>query len=374
MMRINSTRTIHSRSLFLLLCILLSNTYSCTFRSNQDIYPCLSVVFDSTTNPNASCFRIPALACAPNGDLIAVVDERISGCGDLRMNPDINIVMRRSTDGGKSWAEKKTLVDYPRGQSASDPSLIIDSDSGEVLLIYNYMDLERGKDRYFFHLIRSRDNGQSWTEPEDITPQLSLPEQADMFRFITSGRGLQTRAGRLIHTMVYPGLGVRLIASDDHGQSWYLLSQLISPADESKLVELDDGTLLLNSRANGVGCRYIHLSGDGGKTWLSRPANDLPDPGCNASMLLIENIPGSNRGGILLFSNVSDTAIRRNLEVKISDDGGESWKQGKAIWPGSAAYSSLCRMENGEIGVLFERNNYSEVAFARFPLSWLQGE
>ena len=101
-----------------------------------------------------SCYRIPAITTAPDGSLIAAIDERVPSCGDLKWSRDINIVMRRSTDGGRTWSPVRKVADFPDGQSASDPSLITDTVSGTVFLFYNFMDHDRAKDVYFFHVMR----------------------------------------------------------------------------------------------------------------------------------------------------------------------------------------------------------------------------
>ena len=123
-----------------------------------------------------SCYRIPSLVTAPNGDLIAAIDERVPSCGDLKWNRDINIVIRRSSDNGNNWTEIETIIDYPDGRSASDPSMIVDRMTGKVFLFYNYMDLDHEKDVYYLHVMTSTDNGKSWSEPIDITGQISKTE------------------------------------------------------------------------------------------------------------------------------------------------------------------------------------------------------
>ncbi len=108
-------------------------------------------LFSTKMQPDVSCYRIPAIVTAPNGDLIAAIDERVPSCGDLKWNDNINIVIRRSTDNGLSWSEIETIVDYPIGQSASDPSMIVDKVTGEVFLFFNYMDLQSEKDVFYLN-------------------------------------------------------------------------------------------------------------------------------------------------------------------------------------------------------------------------------
>ena len=95
-------------------------------------------LFNTSMRDGVACYRIPALVTAVNGDLVAVMDERVTSCADLGGNKDINIVGRRSGDGGMTWSDLETIVDHEFGKSASDPSLIVDRETGELFLFYNF--------------------------------------------------------------------------------------------------------------------------------------------------------------------------------------------------------------------------------------------
>lgn len=328
-------------------------------------------LFNAETVDGVECFRIPAIVTAPNGDLIAAIDERVPGCGDLKWSKDINIVIKRSTDNGKTWSAMETVVDFPFGQSASDPSMIVDRDTKEIFMFYNYMDLDKAKDVYYFHVVKSADNGKTWSKPEDITDQISKEEWLTDFKFITSGRGIQTRNGKLLHTMVNLNNGLHLFASDDHGKSWYLIDTPIQPADESKVIELADGSWMINARVNKAGMRYVHLSTDEGKTWTTTPEPGLIDPGCNAAIIRYTAIEDGFKKNRLLFSNAKMENGRENMTVRISYDEGKTWSEGKTIYSGSSAYSSLTILENGDIGLFFEQDDYTKNPFVSFSLKWL---
>jgi sialidase-1 len=329
-------------------------------------------LFDARTTDGVECYRIPALITAPNGDLIAAIDERIPGCADLRGSKDINIVQRRSTDNGETWTAIETVIDFPYGQSASDPSLIVDKETNEVFLFYNYMDLDKEKDVYYLHMMKSGDNGKTWTEPKDITSEMTKPEWKNDFKFITSGRGVQTEDGRLLHTLVRLKEGVYLFGSDDHGKTWFLIDTPVKPADESKVIQLTNGDYMINSRVNtGAGHRYVHTSKDKGKTWKTIPEKQLVDPGNNASIVRYTAKKNGADKDRLLFSNSNSTKGRKNLTVRISYDEGKTWSEGKTIYAGGSAYSSLTILENGEIGVFFEKDDYKENSFVSFSLAWL---
>ncbi|MDY0215574.1 MAG: sialidase family protein [Bacteroidales bacterium] len=333
--------------------------------------PKLINLFSSEMQKGVSCFRIPAIVTAPNGDLIAAIDQRVPSCGDLKWSNDINIVIRRSKDNGDSWSEIETIVDYPLGKSASDPSMIVDEITGTIFLFFNFMDLENEKDVYYLKVIKSTDNGKTWSQPEDISSQITKPEWHHDFKFITSGRGIQTQSGKLIHTLVNLEKGLYLFGSDDHGETWYFIDNPIVPADESKIVELSDGTWMINSRVQGAGLRFVHTSNDEGLTWLSKPDSALIDPACNASIIRYTSINKGADKNRLLFANAKMKDERKNMSIRISYDEGKTWTEGKTIYAGSAAYSSLTVLSNGDIGLFFEKDNYQQNVFVRLTLEWL---
>jgi sialidase-1 len=328
-------------------------------------------LFNAKMWAGVSCYRIPAIITAPNGDLVAAIDERVPSCGDLKWSKDINIVMRRSVDNGDSWSEIETVVDYPFGKSASDPSMIVDKVTGAIFLFYNFMDLDNEKDVYYLKVMKSMDNGRTWSSPIDITSQIAKSEWHNDFKFITSGRGIQASSGKLLHTLVNLEKGLHLFGSDDHGESWYLIDNPIIPGNESKIVELVDGTWMINSRINGKGFRFVHTSTDEGATWLSKPDSSLIDPGCNASIIRYTSIKEGADKNRLLFSNAKMKENRINMTVRISYDEGKSWTKGKTIYNEGSAYSSMSILANGDIGLFFEKDNYQENVFVRLTLKWL---
>jgi sialidase-1 len=330
-------------------------------------------LFNAENNKDVSCYRIPALATAPNGDVIVAIDERVPSCGDLKWSDDINIVIRRSTDHGKTWTLIERVIDFPLGKSASDPSMIVDKVTGEIFMFYNYMDLENEKDVYYLHVIKSKDNGKTWSKPIDITSQIAKPEWHNNFKFITSGRGIQTSSGKLLHCMVNLNNGMHVFGSDDHGKSWKLYDVPIKPANESKIVELHDGRWMINSRANNKGIRYVHISDDEGKTWETHAEEALIDPSCNASIIQYD-FKKKKKGTPLIFSNANDAEKRENMTVRISFDNGKTWSKGKTIYKGGSAYSTLTVLANGDIAICFEKDDYKENVFVSFSFDWLLDE
>lgn len=313
-------------------------------------------------------YRIPAIITAMNGDLLAVIDARRNNAADLIHQRTIDITYKRSTDNGRSWGAMKTIADFPEGQGASDASLILNRENGEIFCFYNWM----GKSREFrFYMQRSKDHGHTWSEPKDITDQITPKGWNTLdFKFITSGRGIQTRDGVLMHNIVHlPTRAVYLFSSKDGGDTWSVNETPVKPGDESKVVELNDGSLMVNSRLN-PDYRWVHLSSDGGNTWLSEKDFQLPDPRCNAAIIRYTSTLDGYAKDRLIFSNAGSQTGRENLTIRISYDEGRTWSSGKVVNPGPSAYSSLTILENGDIGVLYENGN-ARTKFASFSLEAL---
>lgn len=336
--------------------------------------PVPQAVFTKDLRAGVACYRIPALIVAPDGTLVAAADERVDSCGDMDKNRDINIVMRASRDGGRTWSPIETVVDYPHGVTASDPSLIADRVTGALLLFYNYMDHDTAPGVYRLHVMRSDDAGRSWHAPRDITDQVIKPEWRAGFHFITSGNGAQTASGRLLHTLT-TRRGAYVITSDDHGEHWALVDTPLQPGDESRIVELPDGTWMVNSRtSHTLGRRHTHLSRDQGNTWESRPEPALVDPGCNAGLTAFPQTAPDNAPPLLLFSNANAPRHRVNLSIRHSRDNGTTWSAAKTVYPGSAAYSVLAPLDEDTVGLLFEKDEYNEIVFVRLGLDWITAD
>ena len=336
-------------------------TVNIQFSQNQFDYTDL---FNAENNPEVSCYRIPSIITAPNGDLIAAIDERVPSCGDLKWSRDINIVIRKSSDNGKTWGKIEKIIDYPLGQSASDPSMILDKQTNTIFLFYNYMDLDNQKDIYYLKYISSNDNGKSWSKPVDITNQISKENWKNDFKFITSGRGIQTKNGTLLHCLVNLQKGTHVFGSNNNGKTWFITETPTSPGDESKIVELNDGSWMVNSRVNKLGYRYSHFSNDDGKTWISKKEESIIDPGCNGSLIRYSH----GEKNLLLLTNINNKKERKEIVLRYSIDEGKSWSNPKIIYNGEAAYSSMTVIENGNLGLFCEMDNYTKNVFTSISI------
>lgn len=337
------------------------------------VYAVVSLLFDIPTQAqdNAEillfssgdygsiCYRIPALCEAPDGSLLAVADQRVPSCGDLLYNPNINLVLRKSTDQGQSWSPLRVIVDFPEGLSASDPSFIVDKEAGKIFLLFNFMD-HISQPRKFQHLVmESSDNGETWSEPVNITPQISSPEMENYFRFVTSGKGIQTSDGTLLHTLVTLEEGVFIIGSKDHGKTWFRLHTPIKPADETQIAEAADGSWILSARVNRKGYRLTYQSTDHGQSWKQIGDTLHADPGCNAGFVRLN----TNNQEIFLLTHIHHPTERKGLTLCFSTDDCQTWREHQIIKVGSAAYSSVVILPNGRVGVLYEKDDYRQIVF-----------
>ena len=322
-------------------------------------------------------YRIPALAVASDGSLIAVADRRGASQRDL---PNIiSVVCRRSTDGGRTWSPQRVIAqgDSATGATYGDAALIRDACTGALVCVFT-------GDRGFFdstpehpqriYCSRSFDNGLTWEAPRDISAQFRLPGWQGFFA--ASGALTQTKEGRLLFvadTRLSPERRLRdiyeyVIASDDGGETWRVLNpQARVPSDgrgnESKVVELTDGRLLMSIRTPG--CRRFSYSADGGRTWSEADSvPQLVEPDCNGDIIAVE------RGGrrLLLHSLPADAQERCNVSVYVSADEGTTWPLCIPLSDAPSAYSSLAGLPDGTIGCLLEEEDPADPAAYRILL------
>lgn len=323
---------------------------------------------------NGVClYRIPALVATKQQTLIAVCEARINRMEDPPNK--INLVMRRSPDNGRTWTPLRHIAQFGAEEAAADPCMLVDRDTGRIWIAYDYAVPRPGllHDRDMrFHLIYSDDDGETWSGPRDLTPALRKPGWLTIQS--APGIGIQTRAG----TLVFPAYThqdapgrCHLIYSRDHGETWEISSGAGRNSSESQIVELADGSVLINMRqAREKGCRSVAVTGDLGKTW-SDPVDDknLIDPGCQACVLRLTFPDAAGGRSRILFSNAAHPASRLNLTLRLSYDEGRTWPIAKLLHAERSMYSSLASLPDRAIGLLYERN--LNIAFARITLDWL---
>ncbi|GAB3249516.1 sialidase family protein [Larkinella harenae] len=348
------------------------------------------------------CYRIPAIVKAPGGQLLAFAEGRKAGCNDFG---DIDLVMRISADNGRTWGALRVVVDNGN-LLAGNPAPVFDRTdrafrNGRLFLFYNTStvsenDIRKGLGIREVWYKTSTDNGQTWSEAVNITTQVNRPNKPDVnpayafpedWRWYanTPGHALQIRKGgykgRIFvaanHTAgpLQPQFRegrAHGFYSDDHGKTWKLTPEVAYPgSNESTAAETSDGHVLLNSRnqSGDVKNRLLSLSKRGGEKWEPvRVAQDLPDPVCQGSMIDYQPRRGKH---VLLFSNPNSPTSRENLTIRFSTDDGQSWSAGKTVYGGPSAYSDLVIQQDGNIGVLYEKDKYDRIVYQSLTYDWL---
>lgn len=328
---------------------------------------------------NSRFYRIPAIVTAADGSIVTVADKRIEHNGDLPAK--IDIVSRRSVDGGRTWSDYVTVVENDETGGYGDAALVVDRNTGDILAIFTHGNGLRGATPGSIWVARSLDNGVTWQPPVDITSQIltASPDGEQPVKctgaFATSGRATQLADGRIIFTLVTKEEGnrhfkVHAVYSDDSGKTWRVSENPASTdGDESKTVQLADGTVLMSIRNRFGKLRKFSFSNDNGETWSPPvPVEDLPDPCCNGDIIRY------NRDGkdFLLQSLPGDPDLRKNVTLYVSHDNGKTWPVKKTVVHLPSAYSSITILPDGDIGVLTEEsaNNHRsyDIWFTRIPV------
>ena len=321
-------------------------------------------------------FRIPALVVTRRGATLAICEGRKTSRSD---HGDVDLVAKRSLDGGRSWGPLKLLYEEggDRRITIGNPCPVVDQDTGVVWLSFT-----RDNDDVF--MTSSDDEGKTWSKPRLITKQV----KAINWNWYATGpgNGIQLIRGPHQGRLVIPcdhrvnGIADRressrshVIFSDDHGKTWKRGEGTESKLNECAVVELANFSLMLNSRNFREPKRAVSLSRDGGITWSAPSADStLIEPNCQASFVRYTWAESEGGGkSRLLFSNPATTGSRHHLTVRLSYDEAKTWPVSKLLYEGSAAYSSLANLQDGHIGILYERDDYQKITFARFSLAWL---
>jgi sialidase-1 len=380
--------------LSLLLCI------SCACTTNFANEPILEKtdVFLSGMN-GVTLYRIPGIVVTTNGTVLAYCEARKDSRSDWG---EIEIHLRRSTDGGKTWDAPKQIahladriegnptnkIDGAREQTVNNPVAIVDRTSGTIEFLYcvNYA-------RCFS--IRSADHGITWSKPVEITDTFQPFRKRYDWKVIATGpgHGIQLQSGRLVvpiwlaygKTGEHKPSAAATIFSDDHGMTW-LAGEIAVPDEgdfgdpnETMVTSLSDGRVMLVTRSvSRPNRKLITISRDGANNWSTPIFHDqLWEPICMASIIQHPSTPST-----MLFSNPhslgrdkqgveipAGRGKRQNLAIKLSRDDGKTWPLNKTIEPGPSAYSDLTVLPDGMVLCLYEGDN--AIVGARFNLEWI---
>ncbi|WP_443046441.1 sialidase family protein [Streptomyces sp. DSM 40750] len=350
-------------------------------------------------------YRIPATITTREGAVLAFAEGRRNGAGDTG---NIDVVLRRSTDGGCTWGPLK-VVAAGKGDTRGNPAPVVDPRTGRIVLVTSYnsgtvteAQIMRGEvtaeqSRRVF-VQTSKDDGRRFSAPRDITADVKLPG----WRWYATGPGhavALTRgphAGRLVvpsnHSAAPPAdsadtgqepryYGAHAIHSDDGGTTWRIgfvddSYDGLDNANENSAAELPDGRLYFSARdqhGTSVGNRLDSYSGDGGES-LDRPYTVQPTlsdvPVVQGAVLQLPS------GGPLLFSGPSVPTARQSMSVWRSGDAGTTFTRSTTLSQRPAAYSDLVPLSGSRVGVLYETGAagpYESIEFRRLPLSGLPG-
>ena len=314
-------------------------------------------------------YRIPSLLMTGKGTILFVCEARKNNGSD---HGDIDLVLRRSENGGQTWSPQNVIADDGE-HTMGNPCLLQDRSSGVIWLSFS-------RDNKQVLLMRSSDDGRSWSKPRDITREV-LPAQ---WHWVGPGpgHGIQLQKGRLVMPC-WAGVEANVpfgatqlsyvFFSDDGGQTWHAGAAAgVERSDECEVVQRVDGSLYMTARSRHQKKRRAYaVSQDGGHSWLPAQYDDrLPEPSCQGSILRLSQ-QGSGQKNRVVLAHPSNPGSRTQMTVRLSYDECRSWPVAKVVYAGSSAYSDLGRNQAGEILLAFEKDGYAQISLIRVNLEWL---
>lgn len=312
-------------------------------------------------------YRIPGIEVLPSGRIVAVADKRIDSNKDLPGR--IDVVARYSDDNGKTWSPQIPVMTNDQGGGYGDPCIIYDRKEKALVVIATHgrglWDEGDLPSPARITVSRSTDGGETWSAPADITDQFygkpgSNAPIEGLTAFATSGRGLQTKDGRLMFALIsrrgekkWEPLDVFCIYSDDGGRTWTSSGHPIdTDGDETKFVQLPDGRVMasVRTRQQHQGRKFSYSS-DGGRTWTApERSTTLFDPACNGSIINWTTPEGKK----LLLHSLPAKEGRRDVAIWTSADNGKSWQPLRQTSYCPSVYSSMAILNDGTLGMLTE--------------------
>ena len=346
------------------------------------------------TNDRKINYRIPALLTLKNGNILAFADKRYNGAGDLPNK--IEVMVKISTNNGTNWTDEKrvTPISTSTMDGNGDTGCVLDRKTGDVLALVaagqGFLK-STSNDPIRIKVVRSKDGGESWLAPVDITSQVYGAGCKDLTRrnwqaaFVTSGNGLQMRNGRIIFV-----LNVRqttsafvenyILYSDDGGYKWRVSRG--SPknpkgGNEAKVVELNDGSLLMHIRWTPN--RLQSRSYDYGETWTEATViGSLPASSSNGDLIVYTSTKnGYDKDRLITLVdsrawNGRPSGYPGVPVFYVSYDEGMTWTNKKTLYQNAAGYSSLAILKDGSIGILAELGSSwnGPIYFLKASIEW----
>jgi sialidase-1 len=314
-------------------------------------------------------YRIPALLATKKGTLLAFCEARKNSARD---DGDIDLVLRRSSDGGNTWSAM-TVVHEEGGDAPitiGNPSPVQDRKTGVIHLVF-----ARNNQRVF--QMQSRDEGATWSGPVELTDALRPFDFAWTRVGIGPGHAIQLRGGRLLvpvwlNDRIKGNYRSAAMYSDDAGATWkaggIVPPAVATNANECMLYERRDGAVVVSLRS-AVHQRHTAISRDGGLTWSEpKPVDGVVDPVCQASILALPK-------GRVFFANPASEKRRIDMTLRLSKDDGATWPVARRLYEGPSGYSDLAAAKDGTIFCMFESGAkaYNDrIRFAKIPPGWLR--
>ncbi|MEU5303825.1 sialidase family protein [Streptomyces noursei] len=363
------------------------------------------VLFKAAYEKGYSCFRIPAIVRTVRGTLLAFAEGRVHDCGDAG---DIDLVLKRSTDGGRTWGPLQ-VVNHGDGDTHGNPAPLVDRRTGRIILAETYnkgrtdgLSCDVPCDRTP-HLQYSDDDGATWSAPRDLTRSIR-PLRWNSWYATGPVHGIQLthgrHAGRLVfgvNAESYAGNRITanhaaLVHSDDGGTTWRVGALDTWPIardgtfrqkpSEMTLLERSDGSIYVNGReqdGTDLGNRTAAVSRDGGDSFTApfRTIPDLYTPMVQASALRLPRSSGDGGHGRTLLAAPADPDRRRTMTIRSSYDEGRTWEgvdRGARVSADWSGYSDLVAVSRTVTGLLYEGGTADardEIRFARFTEQWL---
>ena len=339
-----------------------------------------------------AAYRIPGLVTTQKGTLVGVYDIRHENSRDLQGHIDVGV--SRSTDGGRTWGPMIVAMDMgewgglPQNlNGVGDPCILVDEVTGDLLLFAAWTHGgEAGKAAWWsagsgfepettpqLMMVRSTDDGLTWSEPENLTKQVK--QEAWNFTFQGPGRGITMEDGTLVVPFQHqepapertPAAGI--MYSTDRGLTWHVHEYAKINTTESQVAEVEPGVLMLNMRDNRHTGRAVYVTRDLGRTWEPHVSDGkLVEPVCMASLLKVKASENSLRKDILLFSNPADEKDRKDITIQMSFDGGATWTRKVLLDEGDGwGYSCLTMIDRKTVGILYE-SSQAHMTFQAVPL------
>lgn len=336
-----------------------------------------SVVVFANGDNGYACFRIPALVRAADGTLLAFAEARRLSSAD---KGDIDLVMRRSNDNGRTWGAMSVVWDDGEN-TCGNPTPVVSRGSGRIVMLACWnnggdheRDIEAGRatDTRRVYALHSDDHGLTWSAPAEITSSVKRPEwtwyATGPCHAVEKSKG--PHKGRIVVPANHKWVGEdgvaasasHLLFSDDRGATWQIGAVSQRGGNESSVAELSDGQLMLNMRhyEKRDSLRLCAQSRDGGATFIRMwEEPQLLEPRCQGSLLNYA-LPGAQPSRTLLFSNPRSLR-RENLTIGVSRDNGRTWSRFVPVFKGRAAYSDMVCLPDGSVGVLFENGDSDEL-------------